>query len=688
MIEPEGRTGRRKPFRLGDLEVFPDRGEIVRDGKAVRVEPLSMRLLLLLTERYPDTVTRDEIIARLWDGRVVTDAAISRQVAKLRRALDDRPADGAFVQTVPKVGLRMKRAAEPLTPGVAGVPPPRRTPLIAGLAGFAVALLGLGGFAVWRLYSDPPPPAEIPLTASPLTERDPSLSHNGAWAAYVGASGPPGDPNSGEVIIRTLADDTVTRLPVGAGTARHPTWSPADDAIAYVHLGAEGCRLKVASFPALAVRDVGACADGVEGGLAWATENRLVLSERRAADQPYRLVEIDLERGVRRDLTDPPAFVIGDVKPVAGTEGELYFIRRHALESTSLIRMDLRTGRLRTLLGPHRGIWSAAPLRGGGLLIAGVGPDGGDALWRFRPGSRDLERLTAPGRYWKVSTSDDGKAVFERPTYRISLWSWSGGTEEPRRITGTTQADWSPTLSPDGKEIAFLSTRNGPNHQIWIVARQGGEPMRLTELSQSTLGEMAWRPDGSAIVVSALAGQGYDLIEVDRANGRNRRLTRDRGDETQPAFSRDGKTLFFVRVGDGRSDLVALTLANGREETLLRNVAGVRSMPDGRLLIKPLNEVGLSIVDPGRSISRLAPGGLAFNARNWAFDGQVLSVVAPGRGIVRRALGDGSAEDELPMRAARVFLGSGIDADRSGVVYSRADDFDIDIYRLELNGRR
>lgn len=688
MTEPEGRTGRRKPFRLGDLEVFPDRGEIVRDGKAVRVEPLSMRLLLLLTERYPDTVTRDEIIARLWDGRVVTDAAISRQVAKLRRALDDRPSDGAFVQTVPKVGLRMKRAAEPLARGAGALAPKRATPLIAGLAGLALVLLGLGGFAFWRLYSDPPPPVETPLTASPLAERDPSLSHNGAWIAYIGATSTAHDTVRNEVVIRTLADDTVTRLRVGLGVPRHPAWSPSDDAIAYVHPGPDGCRIRVASFPALVARDAGGCADVAEGGLAWATENRLIVSERTGADRPYRLVEIDLVRGVRRHLTDPPAFAIGDMKPVVDREGTLYFIRRHAQENTSLIRMNLRTGRVQTLLGPHKGIWSAAPLPKGELLIAGVGPDGGDALWRLRPGSPDLERLTPPGRYWKVSTSDDGQAVFERPTYRISLWAWSGGTAEPRRITGTTQADWSPALSPDGTEIAFLSTRGGPNHQIWTVPRQGGDPVQLTRLSQGVMGEMAWRPDGAAIVVSALGRQGYDLIEVNRQNGRSRRLTGDRGDEVQPAFSPDGATLYFVRRRNARSDLIARNLASGREETLLENVASARPISDGALLIKPLTEAGLFVLEAGGPVRKIHPGGLAFSARNWVFDGQVLSVVVPGRGIVRRGLALGSREVELPMHIARVFLGSSIDADRSGMVYSRADDFDIDLYRLELNGRR
>src|SRR5574341_1371330 len=56
----------------------------------------------------------------------------------------------------------------------------------------------------------------------------------------------------------------------------------------------------------------------------------------------------------------------------------------------------------------------------------------------------------------------------------------SGG--EPRRLTSSPASDSRPRFSPDGRTLAFLSTRDGSS-QVWLLDLAGGEARKLTSLS-------------------------------------------------------------------------------------------------------------------------------------------------------------------------------------------------------------
>jgi len=81
----------------------------------------------------------------------------------------------------------------------------------------------------------------------------------------------------------------------------------------------------------------------------------------------------------------------------------------------------------------------------------------------------------------------------------IWLVSTKGG--EMRRLTSSPQADFNPRWSPDGKKIAFISTRGGQS-QIWFINLSGGEAFPLTDISTGASG-VIWSPTGKHLAFTS-----------------------------------------------------------------------------------------------------------------------------------------------------------------------------------------
>ncbi|HEY2009587.1 MAG TPA: winged helix-turn-helix domain-containing protein [Rhizomicrobium sp.] len=141
---------RESDFSLGVLQISPSTREVVRDGRRETLEPKATQVLVALHQARGRVVSRDELIARCWDGRIVGEDAINRVIWRLRRLSED---DAIFtIETIPKVGYRLLLPAGKAEPPAVS-PPTRhimrigRRPVILGCA----VVAGIGAIAAaWR----------------------------------------------------------------------------------------------------------------------------------------------------------------------------------------------------------------------------------------------------------------------------------------------------------------------------------------------------------------------------------------------------------------------------------------------------------------------------------------------------------------------------------------------------------
>src|SRR5881628_61036 len=132
-------------LRVGDWTVEPDLNQLSTQGRAVKVEPNAMAVLLHLADRAGQVVGREALLAQGWPGVVVGDDSLTQVVIKLRKALGDDPDRPTYIQTVTKRGYRL--VAPVLRPAGTAAPAirrrPRRVRWIAGAAALAL-LIAIG----------------------------------------------------------------------------------------------------------------------------------------------------------------------------------------------------------------------------------------------------------------------------------------------------------------------------------------------------------------------------------------------------------------------------------------------------------------------------------------------------------------------------------------------------------------
>ncbi len=209
-----------------------------------------------------------------------------------------------------------------------------------------------------------------------------------------------------------------------------------------------------------------------------------------------------------------------------------------------------------------------------------------------------LEDVWRLRRVGDVQLSPDGRTVAYvvgsldqgHNTVTSAIWLVDLESRHARQFTTGTAADTDPRWSPDGGQLAFVSTRHEGKPQIHVIPRDGGEPRRITAEKDGALdpvwapdghrlcyavavesarqqvpGEVAWftaRPEArqdtprlrrQAALLSRMDGRGYVdrrlhlfLIDLEAPDTAARQLTHGDYDHSGAAWSPDGASLAFL----------------------------------------------------------------------------------------------------------------------------------------------
>jgi Tol biopolymer transport system component/DNA-binding winged helix-turn-helix (wHTH) protein len=636
----------RPTFSFDDVLVDPQAFKVLKAGSEVQLEPKAFGLLLLLIERRGEVVTKTEILDAIWKGTIVTENALTRKIAMLRRTLGDDSRQAKYIQTMHTRGyqfiaeVKVGNGAIPDAPPSNGdrvestkdnlaatqisevtSPAPLADPSTEpastsrfvnfsprlsgrGKTPGAILALGIGALLVWAFYqfylrntfeTRPEVVEIVPVTTSGGLALNPTFSPDGNSLAYSA------DQSGGyEIYAKPLAaGGREIQLTADGNQNMEPAWSPDGKYIAY-HSAKRGGIWLMAALGGAAnqLTDFG-CRP------VWAPDGSTLAFQSESFHdmvQPYAssavIWIVSAQGGAAKQITQAGVPTGGHLCPAWSPDGKRIAFLNTDLVSYQIWTVEVKSGQAKQLTPPMSGdkadlVWH---------------PDGeslyftmGMALFKLRVAAESGERLGKP-----VKVADLGSTIFRHPaisadgkkiadsawTFDSNVWSvpLSPTTDEaagpPIPLTRETASrNTLAAFSPDGRGIAYAAERRGLGYQLWLMDDDGKNRVQLTSDAQAAYSPQ-WLPDGKGLVFECVreGRQTFSSIALD--SRREKVLSGAEGLEF-PRLSPDGLQVAFTYAANGFFNLGVMATEGGtpRQLTFARKFAGFPSWsPDGKWL--------------------------------------------------------------------------------------------------------
>ncbi len=267
----------------------------------------------------------------------------------------------------------------------------------------------------------------------------------------------------------------------------------------------------------------------------------------------------------------------------------------------------------------------APPLVGGG--------DGLIAFYSSRRNTNDLYLMDTNGNNVQSITRTDGpspengnvnvfpdgkKIIFaSNRSGDFQIWTVNVDGSNPQQITKGNPLNLNPVPSPDGKRIAFVSTRDGGDYELYVMNADGSNQIRLT-YSVGFDTEPTWSPDSKTLMFMSGRTGTFQIFVINVDGTKERRLFNSTYNERSPSWSPDGKTLAWDSDRTGNREIFVMNVekTNQAQVQLTKTKAGTLNAwpnwsPDGKYLSFISNRDGnteIYIIEADGKNERRVPG--------------------------------------------------------------------------------
>jgi Tol biopolymer transport system component/DNA-binding winged helix-turn-helix (wHTH) protein len=591
--EENMRSSQELPYRFSDVVLDPSNLRLTVGGVVRPVERKSYRLLQFLIENRDRVVPKDEIFQAIWPDVTVSDNALTRAIAQVRKALDDDPKEPRYIETIPTVGYRFLGTVTTGAPSNASqVAPVEGRPAKARwyLALAMLVLVILGGAAIGRFLpraAGPTSLASAQLTSGGGLDVCAAFSPAGNLIAYASdRSGP------FEIYVRSLDSSArELRLTWNGNQNLFPTFSPDGQHVAFSALGERGIyRVPTLGGSVRRLTDFGAKP-------VWSPDGKWIVFRSDASPSlattgyywPARssLWLVSSEGGELRQITDRDHPKGNQSFPSWSPDGkEIRFVNYRGYVR-SMWSHRMADGSQRMLFsGPASGLGDATFTRDCRNLFYVSSRDNGDvAIWRQPLDPSTLQPVGDPVVLYRpsvgvprdLSLAPDGERLAysailsESKLMKLGMAGDSPDGREPAPLTHETSYRYlMGRISPDGKLLAYVQLSKGDRARIRLMPFGDGEAGAVGPESESQFSPYFTR-DGRSILYRANG----NFKRASLADGAVQALAAAPPSPGLPSFSPDGAEVAFHDESDGVLHTWKLDLKSGKKTQLTFGPASV-----------------------------------------------------------------------------------------------------------------
>lgn len=682
-------------WQLGNIFFDTTRRILVVDPQQLYLEPRIFELLLALLTADQHQLSREQLIAQVWQGRVVSESAINRAVSLLRKALLQLDASQPYLETLPKVGYRL------LVPVV--MLPPTTEPAIEmpehtaadtevkpGPITTKLSLLQRSGWwlpllllllLLLNLYwqqqyaapeATPPVAAPIPRTSDEGVEFQLSLSSDDQWFSYLQQDGghsrwflqPTG------VATTATANQQRLQIEVPTGDLRFTSLSPDRKWLLYELCLQQQCKLWLRASP-IATNARGPEIAGTtlntpdQPLLQLAVDSQLQISwqqdsqafyfrQRPDKTKPYALSRLDLATRSVQQLTQPvtPG---GDVALAISADASKLAVVSYVQQAKSVLRIYQRQPM--TLLAEQQVPFAvnAIAWQNDDQLLFGCG----EQICRWKVASKQVQPLFYTGATVQSLLWQNGQLWYSTVQHKMEIWrqprpdtnetaaggdvSNIGGILQkwpaPQKVIASSRIDWMPRVA--GDDLVFLTSRQG-EQQIWRQTAGQSEQLLAALPPPAEFVRLALSADGKELVFS----QQGAIYLIDIASGKLQQILDTTAKAMVVNFGAHPGHLLYSSTQSGDWQLWSLDRVTGQSTQLTTQGGYSGYQWRGELWYSKYHQDGLYRLNSSGEEQLMLADFDKINWLNWQLTDGQLYFYRPGEGLLQWSV----AAPELPPR--------------------------------------
>jgi serine/threonine protein kinase len=601
------------------------------------------------------------------------------------------------------------------------VQPRWRWVAVAAVSALVVMALAVAWTVMKRDHAEGPARL-VAVTTVPGSEVMPSMSPDGDSVAFSweGESHAAGLPTSRHIWVTIIGASEYRELTSGPDDDWSPSWSPDGRQIAFLRVprgqvSGQGAVYVVSPLGGPA-RRIGSPTP-VFSQLSWSPDSRWIAApgyrvSNDVSSRPGGLQLIPVDGGTVRTITTPQK-VGYDAFPSFSSDGRLAYAscEKEVTPPCDVYVVDLGIDfesktparRVTHLPGPFHTIHGIAWAPDEQSILFAASPMSvfGSGLGaQLRRVSLNGDEAPTPidaapwGSFGPSVNRNRNRLIFGQDRTNIDIFRFEG-THPPQPVVASSFEDYAPSFSPDGRRIAYESSRSGVAREIWVSDPDGSNAVQITRSSAThgSAGNPSWRPDGRRLVFSSMDSSGRtDLFTADPDGNAREQLTDDPFTDAVPTWSHDGRWIYYRQDRPDGRNIVRVSEKGGAPERLTKGegLYPVESWDGTTLLFtktegtSPLYAMPASGGDEKRLLDCVMSRALAVTAPNQLFYLGCTEGAAPVV-LHKRDLSTGRDEilGTIEKGPRNVFLGLAVSPDGNTILYARFSGDGSDLMMLE-----
>jgi DNA-binding winged helix-turn-helix (wHTH) protein/Tol biopolymer transport system component len=634
----------RNSFALGDIQVSPSHNQLTAQGRRVKLQPKVMAVLHYLACNHERVISNEELIERLWEGRVVTHGSVQKSINALRSAFSELIGEQELIAHYSKRGYQLTVIPQFLTSSqhetnepplelTAGFNQAKKFASRHGLRTAAWVVAGaLLVIAVFSYYATKP--ASLTLaknhkirfnttmgyTNETGHERNAVPHPDNQHVAYIREKfnvGGLGETES-EIVVRDQ-QGADWRIAASNGSWFKLAWSPAGTHLVAIEVKRNEAQaytpnfyekpnylysfhifsLDLATHRLLEKQQLSQW-QGRIYSVTWWDENTLEFVAKQGSSASTARYRYSTQA---QHLTQ-----LDDVDGAANLVASAVQHKKTALASVhkNMVQIDF--------LDENQARISRWPLTIAAADISWI-PDGSGILV-YSEDTRRLFALYMDGQQVQIPVADTKDRVFSRPRYKPD-GSAIFYTEEQRSsnivmanidgsktpLTTNTDLNYAASYSPNGEKVVYASVRNN-QIQLWLV-EAGQERQLISQPIASKVGAIVWSDDGEYLLYSA----GTNLFLYSFHSAEASLVLKDT-DKVEPiAYFPSSHQLIVLKSNRDLRNLWRINTETHQQKQLSFGSVGAAIEYKGDVLFQYAGENGLWVLrNKNDALEQLAPG--------------------------------------------------------------------------------